>query len=387
MFKHLFYYHIKSSLRTKELLFWTLLFPVILGTLFHFAFSNILEGESFETIQIAAVLSDTQQAETFRTVLDSISENSPENHADSDSILFHVTYTDMKQAEKLMDDEKISGIIAFDTEPSYIAASNNSYAETVTKAFLDQYQQHSRTITSLMTASNGQADYQKISATLSAGSLIQEYSVSDAKPDLTLNYFYTLIAMACFFSASSGVHLIQILQADNSPLAARQNICPKSKLFLFFSKGLAALLIQFVLQLIVLAFLVFILKIDFGSHILLVLIATFVGILCGILIGTFISLIVRGSEMVKEGISTGMIMLGCFLSGMMDSGIKYTIAQNAPFLAKINPVSLLTDAYYSLYFYDSYDRFFENLTVLIIITLILFTITIFFVRRLNYDTL
>ena len=355
--------------------------------LFHFAFSNMLKDESFEIIQIAAVLDDTQPAQTFRTVLESVSENDTNHATDSDNILFHVTYTDMDQANQLIDEEKISGIITFDTEPSYIAASSNSYAETVTKAFLDQYQQHSSTITSLMEATNGQADYPKILKTLSADSLIKEYSVSHAKPDLTLNYFYTLLAMACFFSASSGVHLIHVLQANNSPLAARQNICPQNKLFLFFSKGAATLLIQFLIELIVLAFLIFILKIDFGPNIGLVLLTTLLGILCGILIGTFIALVVRGSEMTKDGISTGVIMLGCFLSGMMVSSVKHIVATNAPVLAKANPVNLLTDAYYALYFYDSYNRFWENMAGLIIICVSLLAITIFFVRRLNYDNL
>ena len=55
MFLHNFKYSLKILLRNKELLFWTFIFPIILGTFFSMAFSNIEKEESLNIIDIAIV--------------------------------------------------------------------------------------------------------------------------------------------------------------------------------------------------------------------------------------------------------------------------------------------------------------------------------------------
>lgn len=387
MYKHLFGYHLKMSLRIKELIFWSLLFPILLGILFHFAFSNMMSGEAFEIIPVAVVLDESEEAASFQTVLDALSVPESKKDSTDDSKLFHVTYATQDKADQLLENGDVTGIITYNEELTYLAAESKSYAETVTKAFLDRYQQNVKTVTLLMTNTQGQVNPEQIIKSLSAKTLIEEYSVSHAKPDTTVNYFYTLIAMACFFAATDGVQIIQTLQANASPLAARQNAAPTSKLLMFLSKATAGLVLQYAMKLVVLAFLIYILKVDFGNRILLVLFTTLVGVLSGILLGTICALVVPGSEMTKDGVASGIIMFGCFLSGMMSSDIKYLISVNFPVLAKINPVNLLTDSYYALYFYDDTAHYWGNMAGLGIICAILLAVTLFFVRRLKYDAL
>jgi ABC-2 type transport system permease protein len=52
MFRHLFINNLKSIIRSKETLFWTLLFPIVLATLFYFAFGNLNASDEFELIPI-----------------------------------------------------------------------------------------------------------------------------------------------------------------------------------------------------------------------------------------------------------------------------------------------------------------------------------------------
>ena len=58
MFIHNFKYSLKTLFRNKMLIFWTFAFPIILGTLFHLAFSNISKTETFDAIDIAIVKND-----------------------------------------------------------------------------------------------------------------------------------------------------------------------------------------------------------------------------------------------------------------------------------------------------------------------------------------
>ena len=55
MFKHNFKYTFKVLLKNKALIFWTFIFPILLGTFFKMAFSNIESSEQFSAIKIAIV--------------------------------------------------------------------------------------------------------------------------------------------------------------------------------------------------------------------------------------------------------------------------------------------------------------------------------------------
>lgn len=60
MLFHNFKYALKTLFKNKILIFWTFAFPLILGTLFHLAFSDIEKEEQLHTIPIAIVkTSDT----------------------------------------------------------------------------------------------------------------------------------------------------------------------------------------------------------------------------------------------------------------------------------------------------------------------------------------
>ncbi|MEI3499074.1 MAG: hypothetical protein V8Q71_00925 [Bacilli bacterium] len=47
------------------------------------------------------------------------------------------------------------------------------------------------------------------------------------------------------------------------------------------------------------------------------------------------------------------------LSGMMGVTLKYVIDKNIPVVNLINPNNLITDGFYSLYYYDTLSRYFR----------------------------
>ena len=55
MFKHLFINKLKVLLKRKEMLFWTLIFPFLLGAFFYIALSNVGKDFNLEIIPIAIV--------------------------------------------------------------------------------------------------------------------------------------------------------------------------------------------------------------------------------------------------------------------------------------------------------------------------------------------
>ena len=117
--------------------------------------------------------------------------------------------------------------------------------------------------------------------------------------------------------------------------------------------------------------------------VLLSLVSSLAGVALGILIG------VSNKKSIEFKINLGIAisMLMSFLSGMMISSVKVLIQEKIPILGKINPVSVVTDAIYSLYYYESTSRFFQNIGLLILISLTFFLASLFFMRGKEYENL
>ena len=60
MFIHNFKYAFKTLFKNRMLIFWTFAFPIILGTLFNMAFSNIENSEKLDIINIAIIYIELQ---------------------------------------------------------------------------------------------------------------------------------------------------------------------------------------------------------------------------------------------------------------------------------------------------------------------------------------
>ena len=94
MFFHNYKYRIKCIVKDKQMMFWTLLFPIILATLFNLAFSNLSSAENFSSINIAVVKDDEHEKNTeFIEVLKSVS------NGENDKNLFNVEYTSKDMAQ------------------------------------------------------------------------------------------------------------------------------------------------------------------------------------------------------------------------------------------------------------------------------------------------
>mgnify|MGYP006913769810 CR=1 FL=1 len=61
---HLIKYSVIRKVKNFSMLFWPCMFPLILGTLFYFAFGNISESD-FETVQ-AAFVEENPEIQYFR---------------------------------------------------------------------------------------------------------------------------------------------------------------------------------------------------------------------------------------------------------------------------------------------------------------------------------
>ena len=112
-----------------------------------------------------------------------------------------------------------------------------------------------------------------------------------------------------------------------------------------------------------------------------------VGSITGLFFGTFVSALIKKGEGIKYAIVISLTMFCCFLAGMMSTGVKYAIQQSAPIVGYLNPVNLITDAFYSLYYYDGLTRYFENIAILCAFSVVFFLGTYLVLRRQKYASI
>ena len=104
---HLIKYSVIRKVKNFNILFWPCIFPLILGTLFYFAFGNISESD-FETVQ-AAFVEENPGDLVFPSFLEEVSK---------EGILIHVETMTEKEALQKLEDQKISGIFYGTEMPS-----------------------------------------------------------------------------------------------------------------------------------------------------------------------------------------------------------------------------------------------------------------------------
>ena len=136
MFLHIYTNRIRASLRDKDNLVWTWIFPIMMATLFFFAFSGIDSAGRFSAISVAVVNNEEFQNDAvFSMALKQFSQGGKEQ-------LLQTTYVDNEDmAAALLETGDISGYIIIQDNKPILSVKETGLSQTILKNFLDQYQQ------------------------------------------------------------------------------------------------------------------------------------------------------------------------------------------------------------------------------------------------------
>ena len=372
MFYHNLYYSLKVLFKNKGLLFWTFIFPIILGTLFKMAFSNIENKETLSIIDIGIVNSSYYSNNVlFKSTFDSLSDK------DNKDRLFNIVYTNKEEASKLLENGDISGYIDITSEDVIVYVKENGINESILKYTVDQIKEYSKVYSNFI---NNGVDPSILSNKVKT----KINNISSNNLSYTNIEFYTLLAMTSLYGGLISMFICNKHQANISPVGKRTSTSCISKTSLILSNLIASYIVEVIGLFIVLMYTLFVLNVSFGSDLTLVILVTLVGALSGLSIGVFISTF-KVSENAKTGILIGSTMIMSFFSGMYGITMKYVIDKNIPIINKLNPTSLITDAYYSIYYYNTYSRYIINIVLLLIISIVLIIISVNTLRRSKYE--
>ena len=386
MFWHNYKYAFRTLLKNKALVFWTLAFPFILAVLFNLAFARLHDYDTFEPFDVAVVEDDAFKKNlVFRSAFNTLSEG--------DEQLFKTQYVSMDEAEKLLDDEKIEGFVYIADDEAHVKIKANGTNQTVLKTVTEQIAQTATMVEDIAKSEMERQAGQKVNTLeiyMNAVKLATESEPNIKEDSHVMNMivieFYTLIAMACMQGAMLSVELTNRCLPNLSNRGKRVAIAPTRKSTMLISSLLAGYTMLFFSLVALIAFMRFILGVEFGSNIGLIMLLSAVGALAAMMLGVLLSVTFKTNESAKNVIVVIITMVGCLFAGMF-GGMKIVFDEVCPWFNKISPVGMITDGYYSLYYYDDPQRYFVNLLSLLAVSAIFFALAVRNLRKARYDSI
>ena len=372
---HLIKYNILIKFRNFNMTFWPLVFPLILGTFFFFAFGNLNDAD-FETVQVALV-KETDSNPLFSFYLKQVEK--------SDTDLINLREMDEESALTALKSKEISGIYYSKPVPA-LTVNAHGIPESILQSVLESYTNSLHTVQTIL-KEHPVGILNGLSQMMDTQELVQELSLGGKTIDGNSQFFYALIAMACLYGCFIGFGSAITLQANLTALAARRCVTPTHKLKLIVSEQVASFLIGYIDVIILLLYLRNILRLDFQGQMGKMLIISLFGSLIGVSMGIFVGSLSKLGEGIKIAIVLAISMVCSFLSGLMNSSMKDIVEKHVPIINRINPAALISDAFYCINVYDDPARYYRNLITLAGMSIALVFVSFLLIRRNRYDSI
>lgn len=480
MFKHVFWYSLKTFLRGKEGVAFGLFFPLSFSLIYLFVFSGLLTGaNSLEVIPVAVVFdgsglevasarqvlsavaapgvvidgelvglvdgvdgavsadeAETENsadlAETAETVELVKPENSTETGNSTDSAetegstestdsalapsqtetgpaastatsvepLMHYVAVTASEAAELLTDNIVAAIVYVDNTdmtlairleiaPGAVKHFSSSILYSALSSFtsinLGVQTAYAEVFTSDQPGTSLIKLEQRLSEMKQTQALTVDASIEKGTSSISL-FFYACLAYLCIFFMSIGTNVVILNEANYSKQALRAAISPMNKLTRFLAAFLSCALPCYAIIYLIL-FIYYQNGIPLGHDWGRIILLMSVGLLVGLLMGTALASVTKAKEGILSALYVAVpLALGAF-SGLISQEIKVFMDTHVPWFNQFNPVSLINDSLFALNNYPTYQQYNRNLLVLTLIAVLLMAVTLFSLRRTDYENL
>lgn len=450
---------VRTLLLTPSAVVWTLIFPIVLATVFNFMFEPMRSTGSVEAVKVAVVADDAWEDSPFSQVVDTLSE------ADEPLLAVHPVATE-QEARELIAEGSVAGAYVVDavgnegnaeqsgsdeldavdaagpadaagaaSDPdnadaagaasgsgtaagsSDVSTSTSSAGSTgapriilapagsgtgsdafydVNRAILESvatsYLQSEALIEELATHDPvALSDPTTIENALGLSVSVREVSLTHAQPDSMVRFYYALLGMASIFAAQLAGESVWHLQPTSSAAGARRTVSSTSRMRLLIPTIGACWAISTTFLAIAFGYICLTAHIDFSGRegLCLVGIAASSLLSCGIgaLVGALPGRM--GSDS-RRGILTALTCLLSLFAGLYGEptmDLADTIAQAIPAATWLNPVCLIRDLFYTVYYYDTLVPFSLRLAACAGIAAVLFAVSAACMRRSAHEHL
>lgn len=340
-----------NTLRDRSFIFWSLVFPIFMFTVFNFAFSGLIKPDV--TIYRVAVDANNQYIAIFKSI-----------------DILDVVPMDQGAAQEALESKQV---IAYIDQNNDLLVMNNSMASTIVYSIVNQIKQ-----TEVLAVHYRNFDF------------ITDYHKQVAKQEENKAYyvsFYALMAMIGIYGAYGVLEYVTLYMANLSATGQRIEMARIGKFKLVISALVYSLLINFSANLIGLVYAVYVLKLPLIKAWLPSLLLILVLNIFGAALGLVIALSNRLSYQIKNSMITVTALVLSFMSGMMSISVRTMILEKAPFLAWLNPISMVTTALFRANALDDFTGYGLAISFILAISAAFIIISTMVLRRRKYVSL
>jgi ABC-2 type transport system permease protein len=342
-------YQAKHNFRDKGFLFWSLLYPILMMTFFHIAFSGVMDFK-LEEVKVGI-----ERDNPAKDILESID-------------FIDTVETSGGAAEALLEKGEIDGFIDGGLN---IAVSESGMNQTLIKEVVDEIRQ----IGALG------APYENYDFT------VDYISDRDQRSNSLVVMFYSLIAMVAAYSVYPGLEPINLIQANLSDIGARLSVSPLKKQSFLVAGGIVAMGLNIMSNALLLLFTKYFLRLELFYNLKYSLLLILMGNLFGVSLGMFIGASNRKSLNFKTAICIATTLFLAALSGLFGPWIKLIVDSRFGALSRMNPISIVSNNLYRVNFLENTDGLLEGVLLLGAYSALLFLLSFVFLRRRRYDSI
>lgn len=418
---------VRTLLLTPSAVVWTLIFPIVLATVFNFMFEPMRSTGSVEAVKVAVVADDAWEDSPFSQVVDTLRE------ADEPLLAVHPVATE-QEARGLIAEGSVAGAYIVDAAgpadaagaasgsgtaagSSDVSTSTSSAGSTgapriilapagsgtgsdasydVNRAILESvatsYLQSEALIEELATHDPvALSDPTTIENALGLSVSVREVSLTHAQPDSMVRFYYALLGMASIFAAQLAGESVWHLQPTSSAAGARRTVSSTSRMRLLIPTIGACWAISTTFLAIAFGYICLTAHIDFSGREGLCLVGIAASSLLSCSIGALVGALPgrMGSDS-RRGILTALTCLLSLFAGLYGEPtmeLADTIAQALPAATWLNPVCLIRDLFYTVYYYDTLVPFSLRLAACAGIAAVLLAVSAACMRRSAHEHL
>ncbi|WP_281653812.1 ABC transporter permease [Eggerthella sinensis] len=397
-----------TLVREKAIFIWSLAFPLILATMFVFMFANLDDTGQFEPIPTVVVTDGNyDDAAGFADMIDTLAEA-------GDDQMLDVTYVGTEQEARTMLEagseegggtysgqasEGIVGYLTIDADgmPTvHVKAgttpeSVDNVNQSILKAISDGYVRNAALIKDVAATNPAAlADPAAVEKLLDAGDMTEKIDVTHNPPKESVRFYFALLGMAALFGGQIGMIAICRTQPNLSALGARRAVGALSRAKTLAATLAASWVLTFVCIVIAFLYIRFVAGVDFGGRDAACIGVIAAAALVATAFGTLLGSLPKINEGVKGGLLSGIVCFASLFAGLYGSPtmkLSDTINAAVPAAQLVNPAVQISQSFYSIMYYDTYQRTIEHVVILLVMAAVLFAASALFIRRQRYASL
>ncbi|MGN0286982.1 MAG: ABC transporter permease [Atopobiaceae bacterium] len=379
---------LRSLARDRALLVWPLAFPILMTCVFMAMFSGVSNAYSIVGSRLG-VVNDAhyQTAVGLDQTLQAISDTGSDDHICD--LTYYASEKDALAAARAGDVDEYLVVDQEGTPQLHISPDSlGSNGKLPTSVLLEVLNAYVHLRNSIFGVAARQPDLLVSGAALQAFRANAVHTVqlqaTRAAPDPTARYYYALLAMAAGMGTMAAMSSIRKLQPTSDAVGARYCMGAVPRWRVLLGTFLAAWLCQFACMMVAMAFMWGVASVPFGDQAGLVVLAVALCSLAGCATGSFLGTIPRLPVSIASAI-TCVLSLFTGLYGSMS--LADDIATSMPALAYLNPLWQMTNCFYALLYYDTYDTYIASCAALLAMAAVFMALTTVGARRLSHEHL